>query len=181
MILVGVLATAAGVQAVLRMRDEESDGRAEAVLTAPRSRIGWLLSFTAVGALSVLVVLLATGLTSAAGFAAVGKSDEAWLSLGQALVQAPAALKFVGLTAVLVALVPRAAVGLSWGVLALGIGIGLFGDLLNLPDGVEKISPYANVPALPTDDWVPTILMAAAALVLGALAAALFRRRDLVT
>lgn len=181
MILVGVLAAAAGVQAVLRMRDEESDGRTETVLTTPRSRIGWLLSFTAVGALSVLVVLAATGLTAAAGFAAPGKPDEAWLSFGQALVQAPAALTFVGVAALLVGLLPRAAIAVSWGVLAIGIGIGLFGSLLGLDEDVQKISPFANVPALPNEEWVPTILIGVTALVLGALAALAFRRRDLVT
>ena len=181
MVMVGVLAAAAGVQAVLRTRDEESDGRTEEVLATPRSRTGWLLAYTAVGALTVLVVLLATGLASAAGFFAIGNSDDGWLSLGQALVQAPAALGFVGLSALLVGLLPRAAIALSWGLFALGVGIGLFGDLLQLPDGVEKVSPFANVPALPAEDWWPTAGLAVAAVGLTVLAALAFRRRDLVT
>jgi ABC-2 type transport system permease protein len=181
MVLVGVLAAAAGVQAVLRLREEESDGRAEEVLAAPRSRIGTLLAFTAVGGFTVLIVLLATGLTSAAGFAAIGDSDNAWLSLGQALVQAPAALKFVALAALLVGLLPRLSIALSWGVFALGVGIGLFGGLLGLSEDVQKISPFSNVPALPTDDWLPTILLGVAAVILTFLAALAFRRRDLVT
>ena len=181
MVIVGVLAAAAGVQAVLRMRDEESDGRAEIVLSAPRSRAGWLLAFTAVGALSVLVVLVATGLTTAAGFLARGDSDNAWLSLGQCLVQAPAALTFVGAAALLVGLVPRAAIALGWGVFAIGVGVGLFGGLLGISEDAQKISPIPNVPALPTDDWVPTIIVAAIAVALSLLAALAFRRRDLVT
>jgi len=181
LILVGVLAAAAGMQAVLRMRDEESEGRTEAVLAAPVSRGRWLLACTAVGAITVLVVLVATGLAAAAGFIALDKSDEAWLSIGQALAQVPAALVFVGFAAVLVGVLPRIAVALSWGVFALGVGLGLFGDLLQLPDGVDKISPFANVPALPTDDWVPTIVIGVAAVVLVALAAIAFRRRNLVT
>lgn len=181
MVIVGVLAAAAGVQAVLRMRDEEVDGRAETVLTAPRSRPGWLLAFTAVGALSVLVVLVATGLATAAGFVALDDPDRAWLSLGQTLAQAPAALTFVGAAALLVGVLPRAAIALGWGVFALGVGIGLFGDLLGLPDEVIDVSPVANVPTLPTDDWVPTVVVAAVAVGLTALAAVLFRRRDLAT
>jgi ABC-2 type transport system permease protein len=181
MVIVGVLAGAAGVQAVLRMRDEEADGRAEAVLTTQRSRHGWLLAFTAVGALSVLVVLVATGLASAAGFAALDDPDRAWLVLGQTLVQAPAALSFVGAAALLVGLVPRAAIALGWGVFAIGVGLGLFGDLLGLPDEVIDASPVSNVPTVPVDDWVPTVVIAVVAVVLAVLAALAFRRRDLVT
>jgi ABC-2 type transport system permease protein len=181
MVIVGVLAAAAGVQAVLRMRDEEADGRAEAVLTAPRSRPGWLLAFTAVGALSVLVVLVATGLATAAGFLALDDPDRAWLSLGQTLVQAPAALTFVGAAALLVGILPRAAIALGWGVFAIGVGIGMFGDLLGLPDEVIDASPVSNVPTLPSEDWVPTIAIGAVALGLAALAAVAFRRRDLAT
>jgi ABC-2 type transport system permease protein len=181
MAIVGLLAAAAGLQAVLRMRDEEADGRAETVLTTPRSRHGWLLAFTAVGALSVLVVLVATGLTSAVGFLALGDQDRAWLVFGQALVQAPAALIFVAATALFVGLVPRAAIALGWGVFAIGVGVGMFGGLLGLPDEVVDASPAANVPVLPTDDWVPTIVLGAIVVGLDALAAFAFRRRDLVT
>jgi ABC-2 type transport system permease protein len=181
MVIVGILAAAAGVQAVLRMREEEVDGRTEAVLSTPRSRHGWLLAFTAVGAISVLVVLLATGAATAAGFLALDDPDRAWLAFGQTLVQAPAALTFVGAAALLVGLVPRAAIAVGWGVFAIGVGIGMFGDLLGLPDEVIDASPVSNVPSLPTDDWLPTIVIGLIAVALAALAAAAFRRRDLAT
>ena len=181
MVLVGVIAAAAGVQAVLRMRDEESEGRAEAVLTTPHSRGGWLLSSTAVAGVSVLVVLVATGVASAIGFAAVGESDSGWLALGQAIVQAPAALTFVGLTALLVGLLPRAAVALGWDLFEIGVGIGLFGGLLGISEDAQKVSPFVNVPALPTDDWVPTIVLGVIAVGLAVLGAFALRRRDLVT
>jgi ABC-2 type transport system permease protein len=181
LVLVGVLAAAAGVQAVLRLREEEADGRLEGVLAAPTSRWRWILAFTLSGVVSVLVVLVVTGVTAAAGFGAAGDADSAWLSLGQSLVQAPAALAFVGAAALLVGVVPRAAIGVGWGVFGLGVGIGLFGGLANLPDGVIDVSPISHVPALPTDDWVPTIVVGAVAIALGVLAALAFRRRDLST
>ena len=126
-------------------------------------------------------MLVATGLAAAAGFAAVGQSDNAWLSLGSALVQAPAALSFVGVTALFVGLLPRLAISLGWAVFGILIGFGLFGGLLNLPKGVDKISPIANVPALPTDDWVPTIILGLIAVAAAVLAATAMRRRDLST
>jgi ABC-2 type transport system permease protein len=129
----------------------------------------------------VLVVLLATGAATAAGFLALDDPDRAWLAFGQTLVQAPAALTFVGAAALLVGLVPRAAIAVGWGVFAIGVGIGMFGDLLGLPDELIDASPLSNVPSLPTDDWLPTIVIGLIAVALAALAAAAFRRRDLAT
>ena len=181
MVLVGVMAAAAGVQAVLRSREEETDGRAELTLAGPVSRAGWLGSFALIGVISVLVVLAATGAASALGFAAIGNRDDAWLSLGQALIQAPAALVFVGAAVLMVGLLPRAAIALSWGLYGLGIAVGMFGQLLDLPKWARDISPITNVPALPTDEWMPTIVIAAIALVLTIVALGAFRRRDLTT
>lgn len=181
MAIVGGVAAAGGVQAVLRTRDEESGGRLETVLAVPVSRVGWLLAFTAVAVITVLVTLIATGLTGALGFALLEDPDTAWLAFGSALVQAPAALAFTGITALLVGLLPRAATGLGWALFGVLTGLGLFGGLLGLPEGVEKISPLADVPALPADDWAPTIVVGAVAAAATALGALAFRRRDLST
>ena len=181
MVFVGVMSAAAGVQAVLRSREEESDGRAEITLAGPVSRPGWLGAFALIGVISVLVVLAATGVASAVGFAAIGDRDDAWLSLGQALVQAPAALVFVGVAVLMVGLLPRAAIALSWGLYGLGVAVGMFGQLLDLPEGVRDISPITNVPGLPTDDWAPTLVMIAIAVALAVVALGAFRRRDLTT
>lgn len=179
MAIVGAVAAAAGVQAVLRMREEESEGPLESVLATPRSRTGWLLASTLVAALTVVVVLVAAGLAGALGFVALDDPDGAWSTLGAALVQAPAALAFTGITVLLFGLLPRVATALGWGVFGILTGVGLFGGLLGLPDGLERISPLANVPALPVEDWVPTTLVGATAVVATVLGALAFRRRDL--
>ncbi|MEO8094008.1 MAG: polyketide antibiotic transporter [Pseudolysinimonas sp.] len=181
MVIVGAVAAAAGVQAILRMREEESDGRLEAVLATPGSRAAWLLSFASVAAATVLIVLLGTGIASAIGFAILGDADSAWLAFWSALVQAPAALTFVGVTVLLFGLLPRASIGLGWGVFGVLAVIGLFGGLLGLSDDAEKISPITSVPALPTDDWVPTLIVAGVAVGTTLLGVLAFRRRDLTT
>jgi ABC-2 type transport system permease protein len=181
LVIIGALAGAAGVQAVLRLRDDEADGRAEAVLTTPVSKIGWLLAGTAVGVLSVLTVLVATGLTTALGFAMIGNADDALLSLGQALVQAPSALVFVGVAVLAVALVPRISTAVAWLLFAFGVGWGLFGGLFGAPDWTSNLSPIGTIPTLPTDDWVPTLIVGGIAVAATVVAALAFRRRDLVT
>ena len=59
--IAGVLAAAAGVQTVLRMRAEETEGRAELLLATPLSRVRWMLTTLAVAASSVIAVCLVTG------------------------------------------------------------------------------------------------------------------------
>lgn len=181
-VIVAAVAAAAGVQSVLRVREEEAEGRLESVLATPRSRVGVLLASTVVAAVIVIAVLLATGVAAAISFIELGDTDNAWLSLGSAAASAPAALSFTGITALLFALVPRVAIGIGWGVYGLLAGIGMFGGLLGIDeDVIVHVSPIANVPALPTDDWLPTVVLGAMALVTSAVAALAFRRRDLVT
>lgn len=181
-VLIGLLAAAAGIQAVLRAREEEAEGRAEQVLAAPVSRSRWLLASVGVGVLSVLAVLGATALAMFGSFAAVGDTDSGWRSVGQVLVQAPAALVFVGLGSLLLGALPRLSVGLTWGLFALGAVIGLLGEMLRLPDWVLDASPLNSVPAVPLDpvgDGVLDLAIPAAiALVLVAAGAILFRRRN---
>jgi ABC-2 type transport system permease protein len=181
-VIVAGVAGAAGVQAVLRLREEEAEGRLEALLATPRTRSAWLLSFTLVGALTVTAVLVAAGAAAALSFAVLDDPDDAWLSIGSAVAALPAVLSFVGVTALFAGLLPRAAIALGWGVYGVLAAIGMFGGLLGLDeDTVKALSPIANVPALPTDDWIPSIVLGAIAIAAVALGAVAFRRRDLAT
>jgi ABC-2 type transport system permease protein len=179
MVFVGAVAAAAGVQAVLRLREEEAEGRLENLLAEPRSRVSWVLAFTGVGALTVIITLGATALTSGLSFLSTSTPDTGWTAAGSALVQIPAALVFVGVTALLVGLLPRAAIGLGWGVYGILLVIGLFAKLLNLPDWLAKVSPISNVPSLPNDDWWPTVIVGAVAILATVIGALAYRRRDL--
>ena len=181
MVFVGAVAAAAGVQAVLRLREEEAEGRLENLLAEPRSRVSWMLSFAAVAALTVIITLGATAVTSGLSFIGTANPDAGWNAAGSALVQIPAALVFVGVTTLLVGLLPQAAIGLGWGVYGVLLVIGLFAKLLNLPDWLAKVSPISDVPSVPTHDWVPTIIVAAVAVAATLIGAAAFRRRDLST
>ncbi|HTL41562.1 MAG TPA: polyketide antibiotic transporter [Pseudolysinimonas sp.] len=181
-VMIAAVAGAAGVQAMLRMREEETAGHLEAVLAAPLSRARWLGAFLLVAALTAAAVLLATGAAAALSFGVLGDSDNAWLSLGSAVVAIPAAVSFGAIVALVVAVVPQAAIGLGWGIYGLLAGIGMFGGLMGVDERVvQAISPIANVPALPADDWFPTIVVGGVAVAAAVLAVVGFRRRDLTT
>lgn len=181
--IAGVLASAAGVQAVLRLRAEEAEGRAELLLSTPTARIRWLASTLLVAVLSVLTVCLATGIAAGAAIAKSGEdADALGRFAGAGLAHAPAALTFVALTALLFAVIPRLSIALGWGLLALGLVLGEFGELLQLPEWVQGLSPFHWSSAVPVEELdvaavLTLVAVAAAATLVAALA---LRRRDLV-
>jgi ABC-2 type transport system permease protein len=177
--MVGVLAAAAGLQAVLRMRSEETDGTVELMLSGPVSRLRWLVDGLVVGALAVLAVLIGVAAATALSFAAVGDGTHAGVAVRQAFAGLPAALVFVGLGAVLVAALPRLAVGGSWAIFGVAVVLGLFGVLLRLPEAVRDLSPFSHLPTLPIQEWSPLAAMTGVALALAAVAALALGRRDL--
>ena len=178
--LIVMLAAAAGIQAALRLHEDETGGRAEGLLAAPLARARWLLATVVVGWACAGVVLVATALTTWGGLAAAGEQDAALHALGQALAGLPAAFAFPGLTALLVAVLPRAAVVGVWTLYGVAVGIGVFGGLLDLPDAVRYASPFADVPTVPITDWTGFLVLLAVDLLLPALAIAAYRRRDLL-
>ena len=181
--IAGVLAAAAGVQAILRLRAEEAEGRAELLLSTPVSRARWLGSSVIVAVASVLAVCTVTGFV--VGVAVSNSSGDAGAVgqfTGAALAHAPAALVFVALTALLYAVVPRLSIALGWGLLVVGLVVGQFGELLRIPGWLQDISPFRHTSALPVEDLdVASALILVVIAIAGAgLATVFLRRRDIV-
>jgi ABC-2 type transport system permease protein len=179
--LAGVLAAASGVQAALRLRSEEAGDRAELLLATPLSRARWMLSHVTIACLSVVVVVLSAGLAAGAAFGASGFFGRFGSSVGAAAAHMPAALVFVGLVAIVFAVAPRLTAPLGWGLLALGIVVGQFGELLRLPEAVQDASPFAHSPGLPADELepVPLLILTAVSALAAAAGVLAFRRRDI--
>ena len=180
--MAGVFAAAAGIQAVLRMRAEEAEGRAEILLSAPVSRARWLGANLFVAAVSAAVVSTTAGTAAAVGLAVSGTSDgPAWSLVPAALAHVPAALVFATAAAVAFALAPRLSILVAWGVLAVAIVLGEFGELFGLPAWLQDASPFRHSSAMPVESFnqagaVGLLLVAAAG---ASLAAYFLRRRDL--
>ena len=179
--IVGMLAAAVGIQGVLRLREEETGGTAEEVLAGPTSRWTMMLSAVLIGTVSVIAVLVVTAAAEALSFLLVDLPDAAWRTIGEALVVLPAALVFVGIAALAVAILPRLSIAISWAVFGLAAVIGFFGALLQLPDEVVHATPWGNIPAIPVEEWTGIVALAAVAIGLVVIASVLYRRRDLKT
>ena len=98
-----------------------------------------------------------------------------------ALAHAPAALVFVSLTALVFATIPTLTIPLGWGLLVAGLVIGQFGDLLQLPDWVQNVSPFRHSSALPVEelDVASTVILCLVAALAAFIAAVLLSRREL--
>jgi ABC-2 type transport system permease protein len=126
----------------------------------------------------ILVVSgLAMGVTDAA---VTGDTGVVPRALGGMLAYAPATWLLAGLTLALVGLVPHAAPA-AWAVLTACFVIGMFGQLLDLPQWASDLSPFQHVPQLPAADFAaaPLLVLTAIAIGLMALGLAGLRHRDL--
>ena len=176
-----LIGTAFAIQAVLRMRSEETSGRAEPLLATALARPRWAAGHLAVAVGGSVLVLAALGLgTGVADAISSGDAGRLPLLLGSALALAPAVWVLAGASLLLVGLAPRAALA-AWGILGACFLLLYLGPLLSLPDWVMDISPFTHIPLLPAADltWTPLLVLTAVAAALAAAGIAGLRRRDI--
>jgi ABC-2 type transport system permease protein len=125
--MAGVLASAYGVQAAMRLRSEETALRVDPILAGATGRVTWAWSHLVI-ALGGTALLLAIVGVSSGVVAAVqaGDAGQVWRILGAALVQIPAAWLVVGILAAAFGLAPRL-IAVGWVALAGFVLLGEFG------------------------------------------------------
>ena len=180
--IVGLGASGYAVQAMLRLRAEETASRAEPVLATPVGRTRWALSHLLFAGVGTAVLLGAVGL--GAGLAHGLRTGEVGTQVprlvGAALAQLPAAWVLVGVAVALVGLAPRAVVG-GWAVLAACVLVGQLGPVLRFDQWVMDLSPFTHLPRLPggTVTIAPMVWLVAVAAVLVVAGLAGLCRRDI--
>lgn len=170
------------VASVLRLGTEEEVGRAEVVLATPVSRTSWMAATTALALVAAVKLTILMGLGLAIGYGlASGEWDQVLTQVVGQLAYLPGTLVVGGLAAALFGLLPRGT-GIAWTAVALIALQVVLGQLLQLPDAVQAISPFWHLAAFPVDDFevVPfvSLLLLTAALVAAGLWG--YRRRDAV-
>jgi ABC-2 type transport system permease protein len=180
---IGLLAGGFAIQAVLRLRSEESAGRGELVLAAATPRTRWAGGHLVVSVVGSIALLAAAGLgTGVAHALTTGDAEQVPRLVTATLAPLPAVLVLVGLVTLAWGAAPRAAEA-AWGLLAVCTLIAMFGTVLGLPQWVLDLSPFTHVPAVPAADvdWLPLVVMTVlgAALVAGGLVG--LRRRDVAS
>jgi ABC-2 type transport system permease protein len=178
--VLALVAAGSAVQAVSRLRGEETGGRAEPLLATAVSRTAWALSHTVI-ALAGTAALLALGGCAAGVAHAVTTGDAAELPrlLAAALAQVPAAWVLAGVALALFGLAPRATTA-AWAALAVCLALAELGPVLELSQAVIDVSPFAHSPRLPGGSLsAAPLTLALVAAALGGAGLAGLRRRDL--
>ena len=189
MLLAGLVAAAYAISTLLRLRSEETAGRAEPVLATAVGRVRWGLSHVVVAVVGAAVLLAVAGLAAGLGYGlrlggAGPAGTQAWRMLGAGLAQLPAALALAAVAVLLFGLRPAWSVAGSWIATAIVVVLVLFGQVLELSHWVMHISPFTHAPRLPaapgyTVSATPLIWLCAAALALTAAGLTALRRRDI--
>lgn len=176
-----VVAASAGVLVSMAFSREEASGRTGRVLAGLPTRTRWQVN-------GIIVALAATAITqlALASLSGLGLSlslDE-WSRFGEALrgnaQQLPAALLITAVSLALGSLSARLP-ALAWTLVVWAAVVALRADMLQLSEGLRRLSPVEWTGKVPVEPWSATASagMAALTVVLLGLAILVFRRRDL--
>ncbi|MFE5670042.1 ABC transporter permease [Agromyces sp. NPDC056523] len=182
--LVGVLAACCAIQVGIRARQEEAHGTAELVLGTRVPRVRWLLEYWIVGVIVIVIVLAAAALAGIVGAGSASDPESLIPNvLEAAAAQLPACLVFLGFTLLVFAFLPRATIPVGWTAVGLAAILGTWGPILQLPEWLINLSPFAHspVPSGGETDWTGGFWMLAIALAAGGLAVWSMRRRELAS
>lgn len=168
------------VQVITRLRAEETSGRTEAVLATAISRMRWLGVAVAGALLLPLVLCTLIGAGLAVTPWRQGDAGQFSSLIGAAWGLLPGIWILVGVAVLLLGWLPRL-LWVLWVVIGWSTLVIWLGALLELPDWMQKLTPWARLPHLPGEAWTwgaPLVHVALAA-VLIALGMIGYRRRGI--
>lgn len=176
-----LITTAFGVSSTMRVRGEETSGRAEPVLATATSRSAWLASHLTVALVGGALVLVAVGFGEGLAYGlTVSDAGQIPRLMAVALVYLPAVWLVIGLAVLGLGWLPRAAAAVAWVVVGYCSIVALFADSFDLPAWFQSASPFAHTPEAPFETVTTAPLLIIGAVVVVLLAGGLigFRRRD---
>ena len=166
---------------VAAARREEAGQQLETLLALPVGRRRWLAGRLAIALGGAVVLALLAALLAWAGARSQGAHVSLPDMLGAGANCLPAAVLFLGFSALAFAAWPRATTGIAYGLVSVAFVWQLFGSALGAPTWLLGASPFHHVGLVPAQDFkaLPAAIMLALAAAALAAALALFARRDL--
>lgn len=183
--LASLVVAAYAIIAVLRIKKEENEGRAELILDKKVSRIRWMSSHLVVAALCVGALMLAMGIAGglAYGFFSGDLGNGFWNIFNMNVSKIPSVWVLLSLTALLYGLWPRIT-SLSWVVWLAFILLELGWEARIVDWALMQISPFSfahytiDISNLPLN---PLLCLACISVLLAGIGLLGFRNRDVLT
>ncbi|PFG39695.1 ABC-2 type transport system permease protein [Georgenia soli] len=179
--IVVLVVAALGLQLLGRLHQEETAGHAEVVLSTAVRRTGFAGSHLQLALVVPTVLILASGALMAVP-QAVADGDPGVVGdvVSGAAALLPGVWLVAGLGMLLLGWLPRLG-WVAWLVVGWSLVVTWIGALLNLPDWLLELTPFAQLPQLPVEAmrWTPVLVTAAIAAGLVVLGLVGYRRRDL--
>jgi len=176
-----LIACGFAISSTLRPRAEEEAGHSEVLLATGLSRRAWLGGHLLVTVGGTALALAMGGLGLGIGYAATTGDGGAVLRYAWPVLPylAPV-LTLSAVARLLYGLVPRGLV-VAWLPLVLAVVVLIFGDVLQLPQWLQDVSPFEHLALVPAEDFdvVPVLVVAALATLLSVGGQIAFRRRDI--
>lgn len=179
--LLAVVASGFAVSSALRLRAEETAGRAESLLATSLSRTRWAAGSLLITVVAVSVAMLLVVLGAAASYAAT--ADD-WGSFGPmtmaAVALTPGVVLLGGVAVLLMGWLPRFSAG-AYALVVFAFLQSYLGALLDFPGWLQGLSPFYHLPEMPVEDFAatPTLVVLALGLALGAVGLVGLRKRDM--
>jgi ABC-2 type transport system permease protein len=176
-----LIASGFAISSTLRPRAEEEAGHSEVLLATGLSRRAWLGAHVLVTVGGTTLVLALGGLGLGVGYAATTGDGDAVLRYAWPVLPYLAPVLVLSAVArLLYGLVPRWLV-LAWLPLVLAVVVLLFGDVLQLPQWLQDVSPFEHLALVPAEDFdpLPVALVALLAALVSLAGQMAFRRRDI--
>jgi ABC-2 type transport system permease protein len=172
------------VTLLLRLHHDEVQGTMEPVLSTAVSRLRWLGAYivNALAGATLLMLVFAVAMSITGGRTLGGTAPLLRDLVGAALVQLPAIGVLGAAVVVMIMLLPRWPVGVSWALVVFTIFVGpMFGPSLGLPSWLLNLSPFTHVPNSPAEATTagPILLLSLVAVLLAVAGGRLLSRRNL--
>jgi polyether ionophore transport system permease protein len=178
-----MLAVAAGgfsISSALRPRAEEDEGRVEELLGTALPRERWLLGHVILTVVGSIVVVVSAGLGMASGYVLVtGDSAPAWTYVQATFGYVIPVLALGSIARLLHGWAPRWA-SLAWLGLVFAAVVVLFGEVFQVPQWLQDVSPFEHLALVPSEpfQWTPVLVIGAIGLALSLAGQMGFARRD---
>lgn len=180
-LMLALMCSGYAVSTALRPRHDEASGILEVLLATGLSRRRWLLTQELFTLCGTVVVLLAAGVGLGVGYGlTTGDPSSIGTYLVALLPYLAPVLVLSGLARLLFGLRSRLA-PLAWVGLLFAVVVMLFGQVLQMPEWLQDLSPFHHLALVPLEDfrWVPFVGLLVVAVAFSAAGQLLFRRRDI--